>query len=133
MNKIVLENYPASKLPEELREGIAPGASVKVTVEEEARKPMTREKLHLSLSDARARASGVSIEDAVARIRELREEWEPSPDEGPIDQRFDGIDQARLIAERRKRLRELFRAIPPPPPGATSDHSELYDEFGLPK
>lgn len=77
MNKIVLEHYPASKLPEELRGEIAPGASVKITVEEESgRRPMTREELHKSLLDARAKAPGVTLEEAVARIRELRDEWD---------------------------------------------------------
>ncbi len=33
MNRIVKEHYPASKLPEDLREGLAPGAEVTVTVE----------------------------------------------------------------------------------------------------
>ena len=77
MNKIVLQHYPASKLPEELREGIAPGASVRITVEEENRRdPMTREELLQSFRDARARAKGVTLEEAVARVRELRDEWD---------------------------------------------------------
>ena len=77
MNKIVLEHYPASKLPEELRGQITPGASVRITVEEEsARKPMTREELLQSLRDARARTKGVTLEEAVARVRELRDEWD---------------------------------------------------------
>jgi hypothetical protein len=33
MNKIVREHYPAAKLPEELRAGIDPNASVTITVE----------------------------------------------------------------------------------------------------
>lgn len=76
MNKIVLEHYPASKLPAELRDGIAAGASVRVTVEEEARKPLSREELLESLYEARRHASGVTLEEAVARIRELRDEWD---------------------------------------------------------
>ncbi|WP_157017575.1 hypothetical protein [Mesorhizobium xinjiangense] len=77
MNKIVLEHYPASKLPEELRGDIASDASVKITIEEEAlRPPMTREELLKSLRDARANARGVTMEEAVDRIRELRDEWD---------------------------------------------------------
>ena len=77
MNKIVLEHYPASKLPEELRGTFALGASVRVTFEEEqSRRPMTREELRKSLLDARAKAKGVTMEEAVARIRELRDEWD---------------------------------------------------------
>mgnify|MGYP000904163437 CR=1 FL=1 len=77
MNKIVLEHYPASKLPQELRGSIALGASVKITVEEESlRRTMTREDLIKSFRDARAKAKGVTLEEAVARIRELRDEWD---------------------------------------------------------
>lgn len=77
MNKIVLEHYPASKLPRELRGDIAVGASVKITVEEESlRRPMTRGELLKSFQDARTNAKGVTLEEAVARIRELRDEWD---------------------------------------------------------
>ena len=77
MNKIVLEHYPASKLPEELRKGLASDASVRITVEEEShRAPLTREELLKSFRDARDRASGVTLEEAVARVRELRDEWD---------------------------------------------------------
>ena len=77
MNKIVLEHYPASKLPEELRESIAPDATMRVTVEEEShRAPLTREELLRSLREARRNAPGVTLEEAVARIRALRDEWE---------------------------------------------------------
>jgi hypothetical protein len=76
MNKIVLEHYPASKLPEELREGIAPDSSVKVTVEEETKKPLSREELLELMREARAHAPGTTIEEAVARIRTLRDEWD---------------------------------------------------------
>lgn len=77
MNKIVLEHYPASKLPNDLRGDIAPEASVKITVEEEpVRKPMTREELLKSFRGVRAGAKGVTLEEAVARVRELRDEWD---------------------------------------------------------
>jgi hypothetical protein len=35
MNRIVKEHYPAENLPEDLREGLAPGVSVTVTIEAE--------------------------------------------------------------------------------------------------
>lgn len=37
------------------------------------------------------------------------------------------------MAERRRRLREIVRNFGPVPEGVTSDHSDLYDEWGLPK
>lgn len=76
MNKVVLEHYPASKLPDELREGIALGASVKVTVEEEANQPLGRKQLLELMRNAQANAPGTSLEEAVARVRALRDEWE---------------------------------------------------------
>lgn len=72
MNKIVREHYPVDKLPEDLREGIE-GTHVRVTVvpEEKAtrRKPLT-------YADIRARVepTGITVEEAVRQIRELRDD-----------------------------------------------------------
>ncbi|ESY74362.1 hypothetical protein NKJ90_21595 [Mesorhizobium sp. M0051] len=76
MNKIILEHYPASKLPDELREGIALSASVKVTIEEEAKQPLGRKQLLELMRNAQANAVGTSLDEAVARVRALRDEWE---------------------------------------------------------
>ena len=75
MNKVVLEHYPASRLPKDLRGSIATNASVRVTVEEEP-VSLDRGELLKLLDDARRGAKGVSTDDAVRRIRELRDEWE---------------------------------------------------------
>ena len=76
MNRIVREHYPVSKLPEELREGLEPGASVTVTVEEE-RKPFTQEELREQFLKVRKSLKPkVTVEEAAARIRELRDEWD---------------------------------------------------------
>lgn len=78
MNKIVLKHYPASKLPEELRSGLAADASVRVTVEEEAVPSASSvEELGRQLQDVRRNLrSRVPLEEAVRRIRELRDEWD---------------------------------------------------------
>jgi hypothetical protein len=79
MNKIVKEHYPASKLPVELREGIDPTGHVTVTVIEEdgeKRKPLTREELRELIEQAQRDAKDGTIEDAVARVRSLRDEWD---------------------------------------------------------
>jgi hypothetical protein len=39
MNRIVKEHYPASRLPEDLRAGVDPTATVTVTIVEEEAKP----------------------------------------------------------------------------------------------
>ncbi len=74
MNKIVRENYPASKLPEDLREGIDPGSRVTVTVMENDKPPhevMTLEEIFAS-----RRPPFRSAEEIVADIRRLRDEWD---------------------------------------------------------
>ena len=73
MNKIIRENYPASKLPEDLREGIDPSTRVTVTVVEDApsHSPMTLEEIFAS-----RRPPYRSAEEIVASIRQLRDEWD---------------------------------------------------------
>lgn len=77
MNKIVRQHYPASKLPPELRQGLAPDASVTVVVQEEVRKPASIEELRQQLLDYRKSLTHkVTLEEAVERVRELRDEWD---------------------------------------------------------
>jgi hypothetical protein len=77
MNRIVREHYPASKLPAELREGLAPGASVTVTVEEEARKAQSPDDMRRQLLAVRQSLKRkATVEEAAARVRELRDEWD---------------------------------------------------------
>ena len=76
MNKIVLEHYPASNLPDELRRGIADSASVTVTVEVEDNEQSRREKLLALIQHVQARQYNTSLEEAVARVRQLRDEWD---------------------------------------------------------
>jgi hypothetical protein len=69
MNRIVRENYPVSKLPEDLRGDIEPGASVTVTVVAEAGKTSQRfAQLRQRLGPGR-----LSLVDAVERVRKIRE------------------------------------------------------------
>jgi antitoxin VapB len=50
-----------------------------------------------------------------------------------IEERLERLRHRREVAEKKRRLREILDSLPPPPPGVTSDHSDLYDEYGLPK
>jgi hypothetical protein len=74
MNRIVKEHYPASKLPEDLREGLDPGAKVMVTIVEEEK---VREKV-LSLDElfAMRRTIYRSGAELDAELRRQREEWD---------------------------------------------------------
>ena len=74
MNKVVRENYPASKLPEDLREGIDPASRVTVTVTEDGKPPhevMTLEEIFAS-----RRPPYRSKKEIDAEIRRLRDEWD---------------------------------------------------------
>jgi len=96
MNKIVLEHYPAGKLPKELRGDLPADALVTLTVEPETERltPLSLDQLRdiarrptsphgdfdilaeIQASQAEHGALGVSMEEAVTRIRQLRDEWD---------------------------------------------------------
>jgi hypothetical protein len=98
MNKITREHYPVSKLPEELRKEFAGVETVTVTSDGETDevaqktgenhyhdydemmasiKPMTWAELYADrLANPGKYSRGVTIEEAVARVRELRDEWD---------------------------------------------------------
>jgi hypothetical protein len=73
MNKVIRENYPASKLPEDLREGIDPSRMVTVTVVDDTPpyQPMTLEEIF-----AARRPPYRSKEEIDAEIRRQRDEWD---------------------------------------------------------
>ncbi len=76
MNKVTREHYPASKLPKDLREGVDPGSTVTVTVTvEESSNSENRRRSLVELLEAARRAPPIG-DDPVARIRELRDEWD---------------------------------------------------------
>ena len=75
MNKIVRENYPTAKLPEDLREGLDPKSTVTVTVTAEE---MQRPERVLSLEEifALRRPPYRTKEEIDADIRRQRDEWD---------------------------------------------------------
>jgi hypothetical protein len=87
MNKIVRDHYPVANLPEDLREGFNPIGTVRVVIEFEdrkipdsagaGRKPMTGRDVVESIKSYKALGRpSVTAEEAVARIRQLRDEWD---------------------------------------------------------
>jgi hypothetical protein len=87
MNTIVREHYPVEKLPEDLREGLGASPTVRVILETQeseteksgtsARRPFTLEESLDAVRNFRAKDTpGVTMEEAVARIRALRDEWD---------------------------------------------------------
>jgi hypothetical protein len=80
MNKIVRFHYPVDNLPEELRPSGPAGAKVTVivTLDREKTPPLSKDAAMALIAQMQGenRGRGVSREEAVARIRELRDEWE---------------------------------------------------------
>ena len=74
MNKIVLENYPASKLPDDMRGNVDPSSMVTVTVVEHEKRPdkvMSLEEI-FSLTGFRRLTAAEIDED----LRRQRDEWD---------------------------------------------------------
>lgn len=68
--KIVIDDYPVENLPEDVRRGIAAGERVRVTVETGDPRPR-----YLRFHGIAAHKK-TTVEDAVARVRALRDEWD---------------------------------------------------------
>lgn len=75
MNRIIREHYPASKLPDDLREGVDPEANVTVTITVEDLKPPERVMTLEEIFAAR-RPPFRTAEEIVADIRRQRDEWD---------------------------------------------------------
>ena len=74
MNRIIRENYPASKLPDDLRDGMDPSSTVTVTIVQNETKPervMSLEEI-FSLKGFRRRSAAEIDED----LRRQRDEWD---------------------------------------------------------
>jgi antitoxin VapB len=52
--------------------------------------------------------------------------------ETALREKLERIERVRDSEERIARLKKMLDELGPPPPGLTSDHSDLYDEDGLP-
>jgi adenine C2-methylase RlmN of 23S rRNA A2503 and tRNA A37 len=91
MNKIVRDHYPVENLPADLRQGLEDRATVRVVIEVEneptsdalalpgsaRKKPLTiEETLEMIRRYREQHPERVSMDEAVSRIRELRDEWD---------------------------------------------------------
>jgi len=74
MNRIVKEHYPASRLPEDLRVGVDPAATVTVTIVEEQTQPQRT--VTLDEIFAARQPPFRSMEDIDADLRRQRDEWD---------------------------------------------------------
>jgi hypothetical protein len=73
MNKIIRENYPASRLPQDLRPSADPAVRVTVIIEQEERRP---DKILMLEEIFAARIPPFrSKEEIDATLRQQRDEW----------------------------------------------------------
>ena len=47
-------------------------------------------------------------------------------------ERLERLERERNVQEKIRRIDAILAKLPPVPPGVTSDHSDLYDDDGLP-
>ena len=73
--RVVIENYPVENLPEDLRGEIDPSHRVRVTVED-ASDPVNDSVGRFRRHFGAAKHRNTSVDEAVDRIRTLRDEWE---------------------------------------------------------
>jgi antitoxin VapB len=52
--------------------------------------------------------------------------------QGALEEKLQRLRRERDVAEKIRRIDAILDSLPPVPPGVTSDHSDLYDEDGLP-
>ena len=73
MNRIIRENYPASKLPDDLRGSVDPSSIVTVTIEEQkpSEKVMSLEEIF-----AARRPPFRTADEIDAELRRQRDEWD---------------------------------------------------------
>jgi antitoxin VapB len=69
------------------------------------------------LAEQLAEHTGVTVPEAV---------------EAALEEQLARLAPKLTPEEKMKRIDELLAKLPPVPPGVTSDHSDLYDEDGLP-
>lgn len=74
--KIVLENYPVDKLPEDFRIDKTLGDRVRITIEQEAGDDWSPLLERISRYHRDNPGQSITTEEAVARIRKLRDEWD---------------------------------------------------------
>jgi hypothetical protein len=74
MNRIVLEHYPASKLPDDLRAGVDPSSTVTVTIVQEEKRP--EKAMTLDEIFALRRPPFRTAEEIDEDLRRQRDEWD---------------------------------------------------------
>ncbi|WP_152044544.1 hypothetical protein [Aureimonas psammosilenae] len=75
--RVVLENYPAEKLPDDMRGDFSADDAVQITIEKQPEKNVWDDFLERVRSYHEANpGKSVTSEEAVARVRAIRDEWD---------------------------------------------------------
>lgn len=73
---IVLEGYPVEQLPADFNVSMEAGTRVRITIEREPTRPWGSLLERIALYHRHHPGQSVTTEEAVARIRMLRDEWD---------------------------------------------------------
>lgn len=79
MNVIVKKHYPVERLPADLKDAVGGAATVTLTLEPDDRgryRSLDEIKSRLDKEKSEGRIESVTPEEAVARVRKLRDEWD---------------------------------------------------------
>jgi len=80
MNRFVRDHYPAERLPEDLQQLVDPNRPVRIVIEQDEpeQNKKTTDDLFAMIEAYRAtiHGEGISRDEAVRRIRDLRDEWD---------------------------------------------------------
>lgn len=52
--------------------------------------------------------------------------------ESALQEKLARVERTSNAEAKFQRIKQFVEGLPPPPPGLTSDHSDLYDDDGLP-
>ena len=52
--------------------------------------------------------------------------------ENALKEKLERLERSHDAEAKYQRIKKLVESLPPPPEGLTSDHSDLYDDDGLP-
>lgn len=72
------------------------------------------------------------VEKLARRLAHATGETMTGAIEKALEERLERVSGTETPEERLRRIREITSKLQPPPPGVTSDHSDLYDDDGLP-
>ncbi|MGN6550123.1 MAG: type II toxin-antitoxin system VapB family antitoxin [Pararhizobium sp.] len=75
----------------------------------------------------------LTVERLARELAEATGETMTSAIQHALEERLERLRRDRDVDAKLRRVQAILDRMGPVPKGATSDHSDLYDEWGLPK